>query len=391
MQGDPKSDAPEAVKPEGVTPDSVTLDKQPTGPVQPVAQAYQQPAPQAAQQAYRQPAPQAAQTYQQPAPQQAQAYQQPAPNAYRGYQQPAPQQAYRNYQQPQPPYQQPPRQAQPAYQQPAPQNYRQPAPNYAAQPGSTDFESVITGLRNRKLRRLGMILIFTWLALVIGALTLFLGALASGSTSASAARAYSSSSPYLSISMKPDFWTVFLGILVIFFTPVVLLLFEYGGFSFSYEGRRFPSSLFTGTRVFVIIVIPAIALIASKADLSGLSFNGASTTGVMAIIGMILLAVGFVANTILFYIYSFTSAQYNGKGFMVTGLIFAIMQILGILLFLVALFIEGLGMPWWGYIGLGISIIGFCIQCISYVIGYAPARDGVSRFGGGPAGGYRAY
>ncbi|MBR5345916.1 MAG: hypothetical protein IK127_08855 [Clostridia bacterium] len=394
MQDDPKSTAPQ-----GETSDAVNLSKQPTGPMQPVKPAYQQPAPQAYQQTGPQ---QTAQAYQQPAPQAYQGYQQPAQQAYRNYQQPT-QQAQPAYQQPQrqaqPAYQQqPPRQAQPAYQQPPQQTYRQPAPNYA-QPGSgsTDFESVVQHLRNRKLRRLGMILIFTWLALIIGLLTLFIGSLATGTSSSftltsPSSYSYSSYSSYTVKSSSVDFWTVLMGILLILFSPIVLLLFEYGGFSHSYEGRRFPSSLFSGTRVFVIIVIPVIALIASKADLSGLSFNGANASGVMAIIGTIMFAVGFLANTILFYIYSFTSAEYNGKGFMVTGLIFAIMQILGILLFIVAMLIEGiLRLPWWGYIGFGFTLIGLFMQFISYVVGYAPAQSGSSRFGGGPAGGYRSY
>ena len=362
--------------------------------MQPVKPAYQQPAPQAYQQTGPQ---QTAQAYQQPAPQAYQGYQQPAQQAYRNYQQPT-QQAQPVYQQPQrqaqPAYQQqPPRQAQPAYQQPPQQTYRQPAPNYA-QPGSgsTDFETVVQHLRNRKLKRLGLILIFAWLALVLGLLTIYIAALATGINATSSVYGSYSSYGTVTVSVSPDFWAVFLGVLVILFTPIVLLLFEYGGFSFSYEGRRFPSSLFSGTRVFVIIVVPVIALIASKADLSGLSFNGASTAGTLAIIGAIMFLVGFVCNTVLFYIYSFTSSQYNGKGFMITGLIFAIMQIVGILLYIVAMIIAGVnGIPWWGYVGGGLLLIGLIIQIISYVVGYAPAQSGSSLFGGGPAGGYRSY
>lgn len=245
-------------------------------------------------------------------------------------------------------------------------------------------------LRSRKLSRLGMALLFAWLCFVTAIIVTFVGLIIDGT--------FSREDPATAVLY------IVLCLVGAMFVPTVDMLFEYSGFAFSYEGRHLPSMLFTGIRTVFVIAAPVAALtdVGIGAVNSGLDVGRAAQTVVrsggntyvqnsmLVLIGTILLLVGVVLNGLLFCAYAFTSARYNGKAFMIMGIIFSGIEVIGLALTIISLLaLGGLSAittdftksmlshtPWYAYVAAILLFIGKVMQFFSFITGYAPAAAG---------------
>ncbi len=242
--------------------------------------------------------------------------------------------------------------------------------------------------RETKLARLGKLLFFSWLcflAVVVGAV---------------AGTAGSTDYPV---------WVTVLAGLVILLIPTVDLLSVYSGFSFAYEGRHLPAMLFTGIRLFSLLMLVAAgaaALQYNGVNLSALwaQLNGAapdSENGLL-ILGTALLAGGILLNALLFCVYAFVPKRYNGALFLVLSVLFTVMEAAGVALIIAALVtalsalplqsvgtalrVPGIsvtagegsslsGISWWVWLVLVGLPLGVILKIISFIAGYAPAAD----------------
>lgn len=236
-------------------------------------------------------------------------------------------------------------------------------------------------LRTRKLSRLGTSLMSAWACMATAVLVIIIGGIIETAGSG-----------------RLNFGTVMMMIVsfaLFLLVPTLDMLFEYSGFAFSYEGRHIPSMLFSGIRTLFVIALPVAVLAgAFKGINSGVNVLDMLThidfarSDVLVLIGFIMLMAGIVLNGLLFCAYAFTSARYNGKTFMIMGIIFSGIEVVGILLTIISVIIDVLGnkaatraivsgsavIPWWVYATLFFFFIGKVMQLFSFITGYSPVR-----------------
>ena len=230
-------------------------------------------------------------------------------------------------------------------------------------------------LRSKKLSRVGAMLVSAWAAVLLAMIFSLVGSLieANGRVTGEV------------------IWAVVRDSLLLpSLVFALIFLFIYSGFSFSYEGRHLPSLLFTGIRALVFLyplgtlVFNAKSSLIPSLSVSNISindlFNGSDT---LMKIGLITFAVGFALSCLLFFAYSFTSADYNGSGFMIMSIIFTALEIVGFLLFVVEFIIlasRGAGFrpstAWYSYVSLGFLLIARVTDLIAFIVGYQPADGG---------------